>query len=77
MRCAARALAIEQPADRVYEVDVARFVARPDKISLTDAAAIHNPAQSRHMILDMQPITNIHTLPVDRQWFLGDRVQYG
>ena len=66
-RAAARRFhAIEEIADHAYDVNVGALIPPPHIVGLAHTSARQNENERPRMILDEQPIANIHAIAVDR-----------
>ena len=65
---------IEQSTHRAHDVDVGLLVPTANVVSLTETTAREHRADRAAMIGDVEPVTNLLTIAVDRQWLACKRV---
>ncbi|MPM69922.1 hypothetical protein SDC9_116870 [bioreactor metagenome] len=58
---------VQQAAHQVHDLDVRLFVPAADVVGLTELAAFEHAADGAAVVLDVEPIANLHAITIDRQ----------
>src|SRR5262245_10070734 len=74
---AARAGFVEQRANSAHYVDIGPLAVTADVIGFAGTTACQNGSYRAAVVEDVQPIADIHAVPVHRQRFSGQRVVNG
>ena len=60
--------------DELYDVNVLHLVVTANIVNLADLAVVDNEVDSAAVILNVEPVTNIQSLAVNRKWLVRKRV---
>ena len=71
----ARGLLPEQGADRLHDLDVRFFVHPADVVGLAGAALVQHEPDGAGVVLDIEPVADLHAVTVDRQRFALEGVE--
>src|SRR6266567_5559743 len=64
----------ENTAQRTHDLEIGLFGATADVVGLTGSAALEHGADRCAVIADVEPVADLQTVAVDRQWLSGNRV---
>ena len=62
-------LLVEEGADAVNDFDVRFFVQAADVVSLADAAFLEDEPDGGRVVLDVEPVADLHAVAVDGEFF--------
>src|SRR5471032_690868 len=63
---------VEKSAYRFDHVEIRSLVATADVVGLANSAVFEHQRQRPCMVFDIEPIADILTVAVNRQWFAGE-----
>ena len=69
-----RAQLVQQTADGVHDVDIGLFVPAADVVGFTQLAGLQYAADGAAVVLDVEPVTHLHAIAVNRQRLAGQGV---
>jgi hypothetical protein len=70
----ARTHVVEQPANRLYHIDVALFRVPAHVVRLSRRSCLENTPESPCVVLDEQPVPYVLTSTVDWKWLASERL---
>ena len=75
VRSTLRTTIIHDLANRVHNINICPLRSAPDTIGLSRHSILRHHQKRDGMVFRVQPITHIHTAPIDRQFFTGKAFQ--
>ena len=61
-------------ADDLHDLNILLFVMATDIVNFTNATIVNNQINSLAVIFNIQPVTDIQTLAVNRQWLVSQSI---
>ena len=65
----------EQLTDSFHHLNIFALVMAADIVGFTDICLCHHGIQGAGMVIDKQPVADLLTFTVNRQWFAGNRIE--
>lgn len=61
-------------ADNLHDLDVLLLIVATDVVDFTNTALVNNQINSLSVVFNIQPVTNVQTLAVNRQWLVSQSI---
>ena len=61
-------------ADNLYDLDVLLLIVATDVVDFTNTALVNNQINSLAVVFNIQLVTNVQTLAVNRQWLVSQSI---
>ena len=63
---------VQQVAYGLYDMNISALIPATNVVGFSNAAAVEDMRQRSRMILDIEPVTDVQTIAIDRQLLFGE-----